>query len=289
MLIFLWPNVVRGMEAFQRTTWIEVGLKYVLCGYQEEVEDSSDEEWIAYEHSFCTNLSKFGGERGLPPWEPHPMVVPLDVHIEMTQLISDAFRRRNAVDRQVLKQVAHGQNIAKATHAATDEDMEEFLSEEEDDCGDIDGREEFGEAGVGHGGTDWDFPPAEFEGSDGRMDDDVLKKLCEVDKIPLFAGATVSLLGALLVVLTICKTHGISNACVDELMKALSSQILSQPNTLPVSERQATRLLRTLGLGYNIIHACIRGCVLYKGGYARMNCCPTCHAPRFYRRGRDKK
>jgi hypothetical protein len=55
------------------------------------------------------------------------------------------------------------------------------------------------------------------------MDDDLLGKLYEADKVPLFSGATVSLLGALLVVLTICKTHGVSNACVDELMKALSN------------------------------------------------------------------
>ena len=236
----------------------------------------------------------------MPPLDPHPMVVPLDVHIEMSQLITDAFRRRDAADRQASPGVGSGHNNAEASDAATEEDMggfdaateakmEGLLSEEEDDSGDCGGREEFGEDGVGHGGADWDFPPPETPGYDGPMDDSLLNKLCEADKIPLFAGATVSLLGALLVVLTICKIHGVSNACVDELMKALSSQILPQPNTLPVSERQATRLLRSLGLGYNIIHACIRGCVLFRGQYAGLNRCPTCDAPKFYRRGRDKK
>ena len=284
---FAWSEC--GCDADECDFFLYVIFKYVFCGYQEEAEDSSDEEWIAYEHSFRTNLSEFGGGHGLPPLDPHPIVVPLDVHIEMTQLISDAFRRRDASDRQDSEQVAHGENTAEAAHAATEEDMEDLSSEEEDDCGDIDGGEEFGEEEVGHGATEWDFPPPEADGGDGGMDDDLLQKLSEADKIPLFAGATVSLLGAVLVVLTICKTHGVSNACVDELMKALSSQILPQPNTLPVSERQATRLLRTLGLGYNIIHACIRGCVLYRGDYAGLNRCPTCHAPRFYRRGRDKK
>lgn len=41
------------------------------------------------------------------------------------------------------------------------------------------------------------------DGSDGAMDDDLLEKLCEADKIPLFAGATMSLLDVFLLVLTI--------------------------------------------------------------------------------------
>lgn len=180
------------------------------------------------------------------------------------------------------------QEDMEESHDATDAEMEGFVSEE-DDSGDCSEREEFGEDGVGHGGADWDFPHRGTKGYDGLMHDALLKKLCEADTVPLYAGATVSLLGALLVVLTICKIHGVSNACVDELMKALSSQILPQPNTLPVSERQATRLPRSLGLGYSIIHACIRGCVLFRGQYAGLNCCPTCDVPKFYRRGRDKK
>ena len=263
-----------------------------MCWSQEEAEDSSDEEWTAYEHRYRTTLSEFGGEQGLPPQGPDAMDVPLDLDIEMTQLTTDAFRRRDAVDLQVPVQVADppapeevadGQINAETEDVATDEEVEE------DDCGESEGGEEFGEEGLGRRGGEWDFPPAETEGGDGTMDDDLVKKLAEADKIPLFAGATVSLLGALLVLLTICKTHGVSNACVDELMKALSSQILPQPNTLPVSERQATRLLRTLGLGYNVIHACIRGCILYRGVHAGLNRCPTCHAPSFYKRGRDMK
>ena len=225
------------------------------------------------------------------------MAVPLDVDIEMSQLVADAFRRRDAAAQPETEQVGGGQNNARAPKTAIEEegDVQAFVSEESDDqrgsddCGDTDGEEELGEEQEGHGGSEWDFPPAEIEGSNGPMDDDLLGKLGEADKISLFPGATVSLLGALLVVLTICKIHGVSNACVDELMKALSSQILPQPNTLPASERQATRLLRTLGLGYNIIHACIRGCILYRGDYAELNRCPTCRAPRFYKRGRDKK
>lgn len=69
-----------------------------MCWSQEEAEDSSDEEWTAYEHRYRTTLSEFGGEQGLPPQGPDAMVVPLDLDIEMTQLTTDAFRRRDAID-----------------------------------------------------------------------------------------------------------------------------------------------------------------------------------------------
>ena len=62
-----------------------------MCAWQEDAEDSSDEEWASYERSFRANLSEFGGIDGLPPVAPCPVAVPLDVDIEMTQLICDAF------------------------------------------------------------------------------------------------------------------------------------------------------------------------------------------------------
>lgn len=231
----------------------------------------------------------------MPPTASYPVVVPLDIDIEMTQLISDAFRRRDRADSPMEEEGEHGDNTEDVPNFATnveveeEEDLDEFSTDSEDVTGGCDGREEFAGEGPGNGDIPWDFPSAEPDGNDGHVDDELLKRLCDADKIPLFAGATTSLLGTLLVILTICKAHGVSNACVDELMKALSCQILPQPNTLPPSERQATRLLRALGLGYNLIHACMRGCVLFRGVYAGLNRCPTCQTPRFYKRGRDKK
>ena len=224
-----------------------------------------------------------------------PIVVPLDVDIEMTQLISDAFRCRDRADSRVGGEfgpgLANGADVNPAPHAdaGEEEGIAETVSDFEDVSEDNDANEEFAEDPAGNQDVAWDFPSPEPEENEGNVDDALLTRLCDADKIPLFAGATVSLLGTLLVILTICKAHGVSNACVDELMKALHCQILPQPNTLPSSERQSTRLLRTLGLGYNIIHACLRGCVLFRGVFAGLNRCPTCQTPRFYRRGRDKK
>lgn len=240
-------------------------------------------------------MSEFGGVHGLPPPPSQPIVVPLDVDIEMMQLIADAFRRRDRADSRGGVEsgpgLANGADVNPAPHAddGEEEGIAETVSDSEDVSEDDDANEEFAEDPAGNQDVAWDFPSPEPKANEGNVDDALLTRLCEADKIPLFAGATISLLGTLLMILTICKAHGVSNACVDELMQALHCQILPQPNTLPSSERQSTRLLRALGLGYNIIHACLRGCVLFRGVFAGLNRCPTCQTPRFYRRGRDKK
>lgn len=64
-------------------------------------------------------------------------------------------------------------------------------------------------------------------------DDKLLKRLKELDKIPLYANAKV---GALLLILTFCKSHGMSNACVNELMQALRSFFLPQQKSFPTTE-----------------------------------------------------
>lgn len=77
-----------------------------------------------------------------------------------------------------------------------------------------------------------------------------------------------SVLGTPLVVLTICKASGVLNACVDELLKALRCYTLPPQNTLPMSERQVTKLLKTLGPSYNMNHACTMCYILFRGVFA---------------------
>lgn len=108
------------------------------------------------------------------------------------------------------------------------------------------------------------------------IDDNQLQRLGEANKIPLYANAKVSFLGAFLVCLKICKSHGMLNACVDELMRALSSKNLPHPNSCPSIEQEASRLLKVMGLGCNVIHARLKRCFLLKGAIAHLNCCPKC-------------
>lgn len=109
-------------------------------------------------------------------------------------------------------------------------------------------------------------------------------KVCNTYRIHLLARVTMSVLGTPLVVLAICKTCGVLNACVDELLKALRCYILPQQNTLPMSTRQVTKLLKTLGLGYNINHACIMCYILFRGVFASLNWSLSCRTLNFYMR-----
>lgn len=98
----------------------------------------------------------------------------------------------------------------------------------------------------------------------------------------LFAGARVSSLTATLVLLNLCRTHGTSNMFITELLTVLGMSILPELNTLPKTEYMASKVLRQLGLSYNIIHCCPNNCMLYSGEHNReVRNCSSCGAPRF--------
>lgn len=109
----------------------------------------------------------------------------------------------------------------------------------------------------------------------------------EAGRIPLFHGSSLSMLACVLILLNICRMHRVSNAFINELLHVLSRSILPSPNSLPDSERKASRLLHKLGLGYKAIHACSRGCVLFRGAWEHAETCPKCGECRFKRVGKS--
>lgn len=101
---------------------------------------------------------------------------------------------------------------------------------------------------------------------------------------PLYPGSTVSLISAVVVIMTLCSTHGVSNAFVTELLHYLSEELLPKGDVLPAKHYTAKRMLQALGLSYNIIHACPAGCVLFRGEHQDCKSCPHCGKSR-YREG----
>lgn len=98
----------------------------------------------------------------------------------------------------------------------------------------------------------------------------------------LFAGARLSSLTATLLLLNLCRTHGCSNIFVTELFTILALSILPEVNTLPKSEYHASKILRQLGLSYEIIAVCPNNCMLFRGPEKEnLLACSKCHAPRF--------
>lgn len=107
--------------------------------------------------------------------------------------------------------------------------------------------------------------------------EDFVRKTC---KEPLYVGANVSKLRTMLSILNLQATFGWSNASVSALFELLH-KILPEGNNMPQSRDEARKTLATVGLDYNIIHACPNDCVLYRGDIARLEHCPKCKAPRY--------
>jgi hypothetical protein len=74
---------------------------------------------------------------------------------------------------------------------------------------------------------------------------------------------------------------------VDELLTILHCHLLPEDNCL-LKKYYAVRSLKKLGLAYNVIHACERGCVMFRGKHADAVKCPKCNSPRYKDETRKK-
>ena len=125
----------------------------------------------------------------------------------------------------------------------------------------------------------------------GQIPNDRMGSNPEIDiaaTLPLYEGSTLSMLCATLLIVNCCKTHGVSNSFMNELLMLLSMSILPQGNCLPKTEYEASKILRRLGLTYNIIHACPKGCCLFKGDLEDAEKCPVCDSDRYKMCGRSR-
>ena len=106
--------------------------------------------------------------------------------------------------------------------------------------------------------------------------------------LPLYEGSTLSMLCATILIVNCCKTHGVSNSFMNELLMLLSMSILPPGNCLPKTEYEASKILRRLGLAYNLIHACPNGCCLFKDNLEDAERCPVCEKDRYRMCGRSR-
>ena len=112
----------------------------------------------------------------------------------------------------------------------------------------------------------------------------------ESARTPLFAGAKLTQLSSTLLLLNCLRTHGASNALVNELFQLLRNSVLPSVNSLPQSEYGASKILKQLGLAYNTIHVCPgpKSCMLFRGESSELQQCTSCGADRYRRVGNSK-
>jgi hypothetical protein len=97
----------------------------------------------------------------------------------------------------------------------------------------------------------------------------------------LYEGSQSTKLAATILLMNLCTVHGVSNNFADELFTILHRHLLLEENILPGNHYAAKSLTSKLGLTYTSIHACGKGCILFRGEYADAERCPKCNGPRF--------
>jgi hypothetical protein len=108
----------------------------------------------------------------------------------------------------------------------------------------------------------------------------------EASRIPLFEGSMLSSLCATLIILNCCCTHGVSTFII-ELLGLFKKNILLAPNTLLSYEYEASSTLNRLGLAYDVINVCAKGCILFWGDHANIEQCIYCGEPRYMQVGKS--
>ena len=88
-------------------------------------------------------------------------------------------------------------------------------------------------------------------------------------------------LSATLLVLNLQSSFNVPNVHTDALLSLLSSEMLPQPNTLPQSHAEAKKVLKEVGMEYQIIHCCTNGCSLYRKELEHATSCATCGTNRY--------
>jgi hypothetical protein len=112
---------------------------------------------------------------------------------------------------------------------------------------------------------------------------ELLEELYRQATKPLYEGANVSLISAIIVLVNMAVIHNVTNAYMSKLLHNLGSVLLPQGNRLPRKHYDAKEVIKKLGLNYNIIDACPNGCVLFRNEHEHLTACPRegCGLSRF--------
>ena len=126
-----------------------------------------------------------------------------------------------------------------------------------------------------------DVASAEGPGVEGEDDNITDARVLEDSLEGLYEGSRSTKLASTVLLMNLCTVHGVSNHCANELFSILHLHLLPENNTLPKTYHAAKTLTTKLGLTYNTIHACEKGCVLFRGPHADALRCPKCRGRRY--------
>jgi hypothetical protein len=116
------------------------------------------------------------------------------------------------------------------------------------------------------------------------MDEDQIRTAYST---PLYLGASISILGFLVMFSNICACHSVRKIAATELLSFFKMTVLPRGNNSPKNMYKARKLLSSMGLNYEEIRAYRQGCVLFRKEFAHLQECPQCHEPCYIRRGQS--
>ena len=116
---------------------------------------------------------------------------------------------------------------------------------------------------------------------DGMMEDArEFYKMMESATKPLHEHSEVSQLDTVGRLMGLKSDLNMSREGFDKTLTVIAS-LLPKPNNLPANQHAAEKVLKSLKMPYEQIHACPKGCVLFRNEHADATHCPKCKTSRF--------
>ncbi|KAL3839280.1 hypothetical protein ACJIZ3_023871 [Penstemon smallii] len=117
---------------------------------------------------------------------------------------------------------------------------------------------------------------------------DMFEKLLEETQRGLYPGCSSSLLSFLVKLLNIKVLNRMTNKCYDMIV-ALFKEYLPDGDIIPPSFYEARKVLKGIGLGYQLIHACKNDCILFWKEHENLENSPVCNESRWKVNGAKRK
>ncbi|KAL3689491.1 hypothetical protein R1sor_015800 [Riccia sorocarpa] len=103
----------------------------------------------------------------------------------------------------------------------------------------------------------------------------------EFSRSPIYPGAKCSRLAYTLLILNLQARFRCSNECISGIFRLLAEKILPEGSDVPQSRPEAKKILKTVGMDYEMIHTRENDCILYRNEYKDETSCPKCNTSRY--------
>lgn len=106
------------------------------------------------------------------------------------------------------------------------------------------------------------------------------QRLVEQTSTPLYEGSSMMSLETMLGSLQLKESTDMTDATYNKMAKYVK-KLLPDNNTFPKSYKEVKNNLKMLGMGYEVIHACVHGCMLFYKETIDYEVCPICRHSRW--------